>query len=43
MAPKLTGGHIKLGRRLVSEGTSVPEESRIFEVHFTMLYRTLQP
>jgi DNA invertase Pin-like site-specific DNA recombinase len=31
--PKLTGDQIALARRLIDEGTSVPETSRILKVH----------
>jgi DNA invertase Pin-like site-specific DNA recombinase len=39
--PKLTSDQIALARRLVAEGTSVPEISRILNIHRTTLYRTL--
>src|SRR3954470_16316036 len=39
--PKLTADQIALARRLVAEGTSVPEISRILNIHRTTLYRTL--
>jgi DNA invertase Pin-like site-specific DNA recombinase len=39
--PKLTSDQIALARRLVEEGTSVPEISRILNIHRTTLYRTL--
>ena len=38
--PKLTHDQIALARRLVGEGTSVPEASRILKVHKTTLYST---
>jgi DNA invertase Pin-like site-specific DNA recombinase len=40
--PKLTADQIALARRLVSEGTSVPEVSKILNVHRATLYRSLQ-
>jgi DNA invertase Pin-like site-specific DNA recombinase len=40
--PKLTGEQIKLAHRLIGEGTSVPEASRILKVHRTTLYRTME-
>ncbi len=40
--PKLTSDQIALARRLVGEGTSVPEDSRILKVHRTTLYRALE-
>jgi DNA invertase Pin-like site-specific DNA recombinase len=40
--PKLTGEQVKLARRLIDEGTSVPEASRILKVHRTTLYRVLE-
>ena len=40
--PKLTNDQIALARRLVGEGTSVPEASRILKVHRTTLYRALE-
>jgi len=39
--PKLTNDQVALARRLVGEGTSVPEASRILKVHRTTLYRAL--
>src|SRR3954447_16811245 len=39
--PKLTSDQIALARRLVAEGTSVPEISRILNIHRTTLYRIL--
>ena len=39
--PKLTNDQIALARRLVGEGTSVPEASRTLKVHRTTLYRAL--
>jgi len=41
--PKLTGDQIALARRLIGEGTSVPDASRILKVHRTTLYRALEP
>ena len=41
--PKLTSEQVKLARRLIGEGTSVPEASRILEVHRATLYRALDP
>jgi DNA invertase Pin-like site-specific DNA recombinase len=41
--PKLTGEQIKLAHRLIGEGTSVPEASKILKVHRTTLYRALEP
>jgi hypothetical protein len=40
---KLSGEQIELARRLIGEGASVPEASRILQVHRTTLYRALQP
>ena len=40
--PKLTGEQIKLAGRLIDEGTSVPEASKILKVHRTTLYRVLE-
>jgi DNA invertase Pin-like site-specific DNA recombinase len=40
--PKLTGEQIKLTHRLIDEGTSVPEASRILKVHRTTLYGTME-
>lgn len=37
--PKLTGEQIKLAHRLIDDGTSVPEASRILKVHRATLYR----
>lgn len=39
--PKLTSEQIALAKRLVSEGTSVPEVSKILNVHRATLYRSL--
>jgi DNA invertase Pin-like site-specific DNA recombinase len=39
--PKLTGDQIALARRLVGEGTSIPEASKILKVHRATLYRAL--
>jgi DNA invertase Pin-like site-specific DNA recombinase len=39
--PKLTADQIALAQRLVSEGTSVPEASKILNVHRATLYRAL--
>jgi DNA invertase Pin-like site-specific DNA recombinase len=39
--PKLTADQIALARRLIAEGTSVPEASRILKVHRATLYRAL--
>lgn len=41
--PKLTGEQVKLARRLIDEGTPVPEASRILKVHRATLYRALEP
>jgi hypothetical protein len=38
---KLTGDQIALARRLVSEGTSIPQASKILNVHRATLYRAL--
>ena len=38
---KLTSDQIALARRLIGEGASVPEVSRLLKVHRTTLYRTL--
>src|SRR5271167_2804351 len=40
--PKLTADQIALARRLIAEGTSVPEASRILKVHRSTLYRALE-
>jgi DNA invertase Pin-like site-specific DNA recombinase len=40
--PKLTSDQVGLAKRLVSEGTSVPEISKILNVHRSTLYRSLQ-
>ena len=40
--PKLTANQIALARRLIAEGTSVPEASRILKVHRSTLYRALE-
>jgi len=40
--PKLTANHIALAQRLVSEGNSVPEASKILNVHRATLYRALR-
>jgi DNA invertase Pin-like site-specific DNA recombinase len=40
--PKLTGDRIALARRLIAEGISVPEVSKILNVHRTTLYRVLE-
>ena len=39
--PKLTADQVALARRLVSEGTSIPEASKILNVHRATLYRAL--
>jgi DNA invertase Pin-like site-specific DNA recombinase len=39
--PKLTADQIALARRLVSEGTSIPEASKVLNVHRATLYRAL--
>jgi len=39
--PKLTNAQIALARRLLGEGTSVPEASRTLKVHRSTLYRAL--
>lgn len=39
--PKLTGDQIALARRLVSEGISIPEASKILNVHRATHYRAL--
>ena len=41
--PKLTANQIALARRLIAEGTSVPEASRILKVHRSTLYRASRP
>ncbi len=40
--PKLTADQIALAQRLVSEGASVPEASKILNVHRATLYRALR-
>jgi DNA invertase Pin-like site-specific DNA recombinase len=40
--PKLTADRIALARRLVIEGTSVPDASKILNVHRATLYRALR-
>ena len=40
--PKLAADQIALARRLIAEGTSVPEASRILKVHHATLYRALE-
>jgi DNA invertase Pin-like site-specific DNA recombinase len=40
--PKLTADQIALAQRLVDEGTSVPEASKILNVHRATLYRALR-
>jgi DNA invertase Pin-like site-specific DNA recombinase len=40
--PKLTADRIALARRLVGEGTSVPDASKILNVHRATLYRALR-
>ena len=40
--PKLAADQIALARRLIAEGTSVPEASRILKVHRATLYRALE-
>jgi hypothetical protein len=40
--PKLTADQIALARRLIAEGTSVPEASKILKVHRATLYRALE-
>jgi DNA invertase Pin-like site-specific DNA recombinase len=40
--PKLTADRIALAQRLVGEGTSVPEASKILNVHRATLYRALR-
>ena len=39
--PKLTGDQVKLAQRLIEEGRSVPEVSKILRVHRATLYRVL--
>ena len=39
--PKLTADQVALARRLVTEGTSIPEASKILNVHRATLYRAL--
>ena len=39
--PKLTGDQVKLAQRLIEEGRSVPEVSKILKVHRATLYRVL--
>jgi DNA invertase Pin-like site-specific DNA recombinase len=39
---KLANDQIALARRLISEGTSVPEVAKILKVHRATLYRTLE-
>src|SRR4051812_46003475 len=39
--PKLTADQVALARRLVTEGTSIPEASKILNVHRSTLYRAL--
>jgi DNA invertase Pin-like site-specific DNA recombinase len=40
--PKLTADQIALAQRLVGEGASVPEASKILNVHRATLYRALR-
>jgi DNA invertase Pin-like site-specific DNA recombinase len=40
-APKLSAEQITLARRLAAEGTSIPEVSRVLNVHRGTLYRAL--
>lgn len=40
--PKLAADQIALARRLIAEGTSVPEASRILKVHRATLYRAFE-
>ena len=40
--PKLTADQIALAQRLVGEGASVPEASKILNVHSATLYRALR-
>jgi DNA invertase Pin-like site-specific DNA recombinase len=39
--PKLTADQVALARRLVAEGASIPEASKILNVHRATLYRAL--
>jgi DNA invertase Pin-like site-specific DNA recombinase len=39
---KLAADQVALARRLVAEGTSVPEAARILKVHRTTMYRALE-
>ena len=39
--PKLTADQVALARRLVTEGASIPEASKILNVHRATLYRAL--
>src|SRR3954447_12092946 len=39
--PKLAADQVALARRLIAEGTSVPEAARILKVHRTTMYRAL--
>ena len=39
--PKLTDDQVKLAQRLIEEGRSVPEVSKILRVHRATLYRVL--
>ena len=39
--PKLTAEQIALGKRLVSEGTSVREAAKLLKCHHATLYRAL--
>jgi DNA invertase Pin-like site-specific DNA recombinase len=39
--PKLTSDQIKLAQRLIDEGRSVPEVSKILKVHRATMYRAL--
>jgi DNA invertase Pin-like site-specific DNA recombinase len=41
--PKLTADQIQLAQRLIDEGRSVPEASKILKVHRATLYRALSP
>jgi transposase len=40
--PKLTADQIALAQRLVGKGASVPEASKILNVHRATLYRALR-
>src|SRR4051812_15128647 len=40
--PKLAADQVALARRLIAEGTSVPEAARILKVHRTTMYRALE-